>query len=82
MKISTGIVRKVDPLGRVVIPREMRKILEIEEKDPIEISMEGSNIILHKYENKCTFCGAIKPEYDFKEKKVCKNCLEELRHEN
>ena len=53
MKLSTGIIRRVDELGRIVIPKEMRKELGIDQKDPIEISIEGSNIVLRKYENKC-----------------------------
>lgn len=81
MKISTGIVRRIDELGRVVIPKEMRKTLNIKEKDPIEISMEGTEIILSKYENRCAFCGKVKPEYNFKEKKICKSCMEELKNE-
>lgn len=82
MKLSTGIVRRVDELGRIVIPKEMRKVLEIEQRDYIEISIEGSNIILNKYENRCAFCGKIRPEHTFKQKKICKNCLEELKNEN
>lgn len=82
MKISTGIVRRVDELGRIVIPKEMRKVLEIEQRDYVEISLEGSNIVLNKYENRCAFCGKIRPEHNFKQKKICKNCMEELKNEN
>lgn len=78
MKLSTGIVRRVDELGRIVIPKEMRKSLGIEEKDPIEISIDGSSIILQKYENRCIFCGAIKPSIKYNGKLVCTNCLKEL----
>ena len=79
MKLSTGIVRKTDELGRVCLPKEMRKTLGIEEKDLIEISLEGSNIVLHKYENRCVFCGEVNPQNKFREKKICKKCMEELR---
>ncbi len=81
MKIkNVGIVRRVDPLGRIVIPIEMRKELNIEIKDPVEISLEGSNIILHKYENRCVFCGTLRPQNEFQGKKICDKCLEELKN--
>ena len=57
---STGIVRRVDELGRVVIPIEIRNKFDIAEKDPIEIYVDGSNIILKKYEQSCIFCGSSK----------------------
>lgn len=78
MKLSTGIVRRVDELGRIVIPKEMRKALCIDQKDPIEISIEGSSIILHKYENRCVFCGAIRPTIRHNEKLMCSKCLKEI----
>ena len=65
MKLSTGIVRRVDELGRIVIPIEMRNSLNISQKDPVEISMDGSSIILRKYENRCVFCGALRPAIRF-----------------
>lgn len=82
MKISTGIVRRIDELGRIVIPKEMRKVLELKERDPMEIEIEGTEIILRKYENRCAFCGKVRPEHNFREKKICKNCMEELKNEN
>ena len=78
MKLSTGIIRRVDELGRIVIQKEMRKYIDIYQKDPIEISIEGSNIILHKYENKCVFCGAIKPAIRYNGKLICSKCLKEI----
>ncbi len=78
MKLSTGIVRRVDELGRIVIPKEMRKSLNIDQKDPIEISIEGSSIILQKYENRCVFCGAIKPSIQYNGKLMCTKCLKEI----
>ncbi len=82
MKIKgIGIVRRVDQLGRIVIPIEMRKELNIEIKDPIEISLEDSSIILRKYENKCIFCGTLRPRNEFQKKKICNKCLEELKKE-
>lgn len=78
MKLATGIVRRVDELGRVVIPKELRKQLNIEERDPIEITCDGSSIILQKYENRCIFCGAVKPSIRYNDKLVCKKCLKAL----
>lgn len=83
MKIkNVGIVRRIDNLGRIVLPIEMRKELNIEIKDPVEISLEGSNIILRKYENRCIFCGTLRPQNVFQGKKICSECLEELSKGN
>ena len=65
---STGIVRRVDELGRVVIPIELRNKFGIAEKDPIEIYVDGSSIILKKYEPNCVFCGSSKKLMDYKGK--------------
>ena len=54
---ATGIVRKVDELGRIVLPIELRRTLNIEEKDSLEIFVDGSSVILQKYEPSCIFCG-------------------------
>lgn len=81
MKLSTGIVRRVDELGRIVIPIEMRNALGIAQKDPVEISIEGSNIILRKYENRCVFCGVLRPSIKYNGKLVCNKCLAELNEQ-
>ena len=81
MRISTGIVRRVDELGRIVIPIEMRNALNIAQRDPVEISMDGSSIILHKYENRCVFCGALKPSIRYNGKLMCNKCLKEINAE-
>ncbi len=78
MRISTGIIRRVDELGRIVIPKEMRKVLDINQKDPVEITIEGSSIIIRKYENRCVFCGAIKPAIKHNDKLMCTKCLKEI----
>ncbi len=78
---STGIVRKVDELGRIVLPIELRRTLNIAEKDAIEIYVDGSSIILKKYEPTCVFCGNARNISTFREKNVCANCLKELRAE-
>lgn len=75
---STGIVRRVDELGRVVIPIELRNKFEIAEKDPIEIYVDGSNIILKKFEPNCIFCGNSKKLSEYKEKLICDKCLSKL----
>lgn len=75
---STGIVRKVDELGRIVIPKELRRTLNIEEGDGLEIYTEGEQIILKKYEPCCIFCGEAKEVINFKGKNICRICLKEL----
>ena len=76
---STGIVRKVDELGRIVLPIEMRRTLDIGEKDALEIYVEGDTIILKKYEPACIFCGDSKDITVFKGKNICPKCLKELK---
>ncbi len=71
---STGIVRKVDELGRVVIPIELRRTLGIDEKDALEIYVDNEKIILKKYEPACVFCGNAENVQIFKGKNVCKEC--------
>ena len=75
---STGIVRKVDELGRVVIPIELRNKFNISEKDPIEIYVDGSSIILRKFEQSCIFCNSAKKLIDYKGKLICTKCASQL----
>lgn len=75
---STGIVRRVDELGRVVIPIELRNKFNISEKDPIEIYVDGSSIILKKYKQNCIFCGNTKKLVDYKGKLICNKCAKQL----
>lgn len=75
---STGIVRKIDDLGRVVLPIELRRTLNIDIKDPVQIFVEGDLIILKKYEPACVFCGEANNVQNFRGKNVCKNCAMEL----
>ncbi|MCL0052547.1 AbrB/MazE/SpoVT family DNA-binding domain-containing protein [Peptococcaceae bacterium] len=72
---STGIVRKVDELGRIVIPIELRRNLGIYEKDSLEIYVDDEKIILKKYEPACVFCGNASDIQIFKGKQVCKECV-------
>lgn len=76
---STGIVRKVDELGRVVIPIELRRNLNIDVKDALEIFIEGEHIILKKYAPTCIFCGQAKDVEVFKGKNICPACLQDLK---
>lgn len=72
---STGIVRKLDELGRVVIPVELRRTLSIEEKDGLEIFVDGDRIVLRKYQPTCIFCGNADEITSFKGKNVCQKCI-------
>lgn len=76
---STGIVRKVDELGRVVLPIELRRTLDIAEKDALEIYVEGPTIILKKYEPACIFCGDARGVTVYKGKNICPSCMTELK---
>lgn len=72
---STGIVRKVDELGRIVLPIELRRTLGIEEKDRIEIFVDGESIILRKYQPGCIFCNNAKDIINYKGKNICPDCI-------
>ena len=76
---ATGIVRKVDVLGRIVLPIELRKNLDIEKEDPIEIYVDGDYILLKKYEPACIFCGNAKDVKRIRDKNVCADCLKEIQ---
>ena len=76
---ATGVIRKIDGLGRIVIPMEIRNKLNISENDPLEIHVEGSNISIKKYEPDCTFCGSSKNVVEYKDKIICEKCLSELK---
>ncbi|HBK86951.1 MAG TPA: AbrB family transcriptional regulator [Firmicutes bacterium] len=78
---STGIVRKVDELGRVVIPIELRRTLGIDEKDSLEIYVDGEKIILRKYEPACIFCGNAENVFNYRGKNICEDCLKQLAQE-
>ncbi len=80
MMKSTGIVRKVDELGRVVIPVELRRTLRIAEKDALEIYVDEEKIILKKYEPACVFCGNAGETVTFKNKIICKDCIQDMHN--
>lgn len=75
---STGIVRKVDELGRIVLPIELRRTLDIAEKDALEIYVEGSTIVLKKHQPACIFCDSACDVITYKGKMVCASCVQEL----
>ena len=76
---ATGIVRKVDELGRIVLPIEMRRTLDIAERDALEIYVEGSSVILKKYKPSCIFCDSTKEVTEFKGKNICPRYLKDLK---
>lgn len=73
-----GIVRNLDPVGRIVIPKEFRRTLDIQPGDPIEIILKGEEITLRKYRDTCIFCGSDKDLVEFKEKVICKTCRKSI----
>lgn len=78
---STGIVRKVDELGRIVLPIELRRTLDIAERDSLEIYVDGSSIVLRKYQPACIFCDDAKSVVNYKGKNVCPSCIKALQQE-
>lgn len=75
---STGIVRKIDELGRIVLPVELRRTLSIDEGDTLEIYVDGGSVVLRKYEPSCIFCGSAADVVTYKSKSVCRTCLQDL----
>ncbi len=76
---ATGIVRKVDELGRIVLPIELRRTLDIEERDSLEIYLDGDRIVLQKYESACLFCGSPRGLTAYRGKNICQECIRNLR---
>lgn len=76
---STGIVRKIDELGRIVLPIELRRNFDIGEKDALEIYVDQDMIILKKFSRSCVFCGNSNDVIEFKGKNICLDCLAQLR---
>lgn len=75
---STGIVRKIDNLGRVVLPIELRRVFGIDREDPVEIFVDDNYILLKKYQPSCIFCDNVDNVIVHKGKNICKSCLKEL----
>ena len=78
---STGIVRKVDELGRIVLPKEIRKTMDIKEKDAIEIFTDSDQIILQKYQPACIFCNQVEGVVYFSGKRVCTACIDKMKQQ-
>ena len=78
MKII-GMIRQLDSLGRIVLPIELRRTLDINTKDMLEILVEGNSVILRKYEPNCHFCGSSASLTEFRGKMVCRRCLRDLK---
>ena len=76
---TTGMVRQLDSLGRIVLPIELRRTLEIHTKDMLEIMVEGNSVILRKYEPNCLFCGSSSGLTPYKDKMICRRCLKEIK---
>ena len=77
---STGIVRKVDELGRIVLPIELRRTLDIAEREALEIYVDGTSIVLKKYRPCCIFCDSAKDIAVFRGKNICPKCLKEIKN--
>ena len=78
---STGIVREIDALGRIVLPKSIRKIYNLKERDGVEIFTDGDSIVLKKYAPFCIFCGEQDNLIKYKDKNICKKCAEEISTE-
>lgn len=76
---STGIVRKVDELGRIVLPIELRRTLDIAERDSLEIYIDGSSIVMKKYQPACIFCDSAKDITVFHNKNICSKCIHAMQ---
>lgn len=75
---STGIVRQIDKLGRVVLPIELRRKLDIDQDSSLEIFVDGDSIVLKKYQPACVFCGEARDVVSYKGRNICRACLKEL----
>lgn len=76
---ATGIVRPIDSLGRVVIPKELRKVFKLKEKDSMEIFVDDDMIVLKKYEPACVFCGETENVISYEDRTVCVKCIEHMK---
>ena len=78
---STGVVRKIDELGRIVLPIEIRKTLDIQQRDALEIFIDENKIVLQKYQPACIFCGQVENIVYFNGKRVCSACIEKMKNQ-
>ena len=77
----TGIVRKVDDLGRIVLPIELRRTLDIAERDELEIYLDDDKVVMRKYEPSCVFCSSTRNLVEYRGKNVCTECIRSMKSE-
>lgn len=77
---STGMVRPIDELGRIVLPKEIRRSFDLSPKDSVEIFTDGDRIILQKYAPACIFCGNADEVVYFNGKRICPECLAKIKN--
>lgn len=75
---ATGIVRKVDELGRIVVPIELRRSLGIGDRDEVAMFMEENSIVIRKHQPTCVFCGSADNTVEYKKKIICKDCIDSM----
>ncbi len=75
---STGIIRQVDHLGRIVVPKEIRKLLQFNKNEPLNIFVDDESIIFERYSPGCVLCGEMENIKSLNDKKICQECIEEL----
>ncbi len=76
---TIGVVRRVDDLGRIVLPAELRRSLDISDRDELEIYVERDRIVLQKFEPSCVFCGSSRDLVVYRGKQICQSCIESMR---
>ncbi|HHV59924.1 MAG TPA: AbrB/MazE/SpoVT family DNA-binding domain-containing protein [Clostridiaceae bacterium] len=76
---ATGVVRRVDQLGRIVLPKKLRKEFEFNEKNDIELLIDGDTIVLRRFLPSCVFCNTRENVSEYKGRNICENCMEELK---
>jgi len=76
---STGIVRRMDELGRIVLPVELRRTLDIAERDELEIYLDDDKVVLKKYEPSCVFCASMRGLVTYRGRNICEECAQEIK---
>ena len=76
---STGFVKKIDELGRILIPKELRSSMELDTKDALEMFVDGDRIVLQKYQPACIFCNNADNIIFFEGRRICASCLSKLK---
>ena len=76
---ATGVVRKIDPLGRLVIPIEVRRMLGLRENEPVEMFIDGTKVVIQKYVPACIICGSLADVHTIDDKNICDICVEKIK---